>query len=645
VKVMSNHLHAVFVYSLADRSIHQITDARSDAFAPRFDVAGKYLWFAASTNVGPGGGWLDMTALGRIQTASVYAVVLRKDTPSPVAPESDEEVAGSGSAKPAKPAEADKEVKIDFDAIDQRIVALPIERTAYVDLQVGATGVLFLISTNVGFDDESALEYDDDNPPPVRVQRFELKSRKTEKFLERIDWSSGYGKTVTFSVSTDGTKALYATGKQWFAVGTDKPPAAGEGALKLDDLQVWIDPRAEWKQMFHEAWRIERDFLYDPKAHGLDLAQAEKVYAPFVDGLGGRGDLNGLFVDMLGQLVLGHVFVGGGALPPMQPVSVGLLGADYKVLGNRYMIAHILHGENWNPKLVAPLTQPGVIVKEGDFILAVNGASLTAADPIEKLFVGTAGKQTTLTLAANADGKDHRDVVVVPIGSESQLRYHDWMERNRRRVEELSKGRVGYVFIPDTAAGGMLNFNRYFFSQVDKEAVVLDERFNHGGQIADYVINALLPKVQMGNLSREGEDMLEPAQAIYGPKVMIANEMAGSGGDALPWLFKRAKIGPLVGTRTWGGLVGIGGYPRLIDGGAITAPRWGLYSADGKYEIENIGVSPDIEVEQDPEQIRAGHDPQLEKAVQLALDGLAKEPFVKPKRPPFPDYGPRLPKP
>ena len=645
VKLMPNHLHAVFVYSLADRSTHQITDARSDAFAPRFDAGGKYLWFAASTNVGPGAGWLDMTALGRIQTASIYAVVLRKDTPSPVAPESDEEAAGSAAAKPGKPAELDKAVKIDFDAIDQRIVALPIERTAYVDLQVGASGVLFLISTNVGFDDEAALEYDEDNPAPVRVQRFDLKSRKTEKFLDRIDWAYAYGKAVTFAVSADGTKVLYEAGKQWFAVGPDKPPAAGEGALKLDDLQVWIDPRAEWRQMFHEAWRIERDFLYDPKAHGLDLAQAEQVYAPFVDGLGARGDLNWLFTDMLGQLVLGHVFVGGGAMPPMQPVSVGLLGADYGVEGNRYKIARILHGENWNPKLVAPLTQPGVIVKEGDFILAVNGAQLTAADPIEKLFVGTAGKQTVLTLAASAGAKDHRDVVVVPIGSDAQLRYHDWMERNRRRVDQLSKGRVGYVFIPDTAAGGMLNFNRYFFSQVDKEAIVLDERFNHGGQIADYVINALLPTVQMATLAREGEDMLDPAQAIYGPKVMIANEMAGSGGDALPWLFKRARIGPLVGTRTWGGLVGIGGYPKLVDGGSITAPRWGLYSAEGKYEVENIGVSPDIEVEQDPELVRAGHDPQLEKAVQLALDGLAKAPFVRPKRPPFPDYGPRLPKP
>ena len=641
VKQMPNHGHAVFVYSLADKAIHQLTDARSDAFAPRFDAGGKYLWFAASTNSGPANGWLDMTRMGRIQTASIYAVVLGRATPSPVSPESDEE---GTPPKPAKP-DPDKAVKIDFDAIDQRIVALPIERANYYDIQVGATGVLFLISTNVGFDDEDQDELGDDNPLPVRVARFDLKSRKTDKFLDKIDGGNGYGSPALFFVSADATKILYSAGKQWFAVGTDKAPAPGEGALKLDDLEVWVDPRAEWQQMFHETWRIERDFLYDPKAHGLDLAQAEKIYAPFVAGLGARGDLSSLFIDMLGQLVLGHVFVGGGSTPPTQPVSVGLLGADYTVDGKHYKLAHILHGENWNPKLVAPLTQPGVIVKEGDVILAVNGKDALADAPIEKYFLGTAGKQTTLTLAASAGANEHRDVIVVPIGSEAQLRYRDWMERSRRRVDELSKGRLAYVYVPDTASGGVLNFNRYFFSQVDKEGVIIDERFNHGGQIADYVINALLPKLQMVNLSREGDEMLEPAQAIYGPKVMIANEMSGSGGDALPWLFKRAKLGPLVGTRTWGGLVGISGYPRLIDGGTITAPRWGLYSAEGKYEIENQGVTPDVEVEQDPEQIRAGHDPQLEKAVQLALDQLAKQPFVRPKRPAFPDYGARLPRP
>jgi len=234
-------------------------------------------------------------------------------------------------------------------------------------------------------------------------------------------------------------------------------------------------------------------------------------------------------------------------------------------------------------------------------------------------------------------------VTVVPVASEEALRLRTWMEDNRRKVDEMTGGRVAYVYIPDTFAGGFANFNRYFFSQVGKEAVILDERFNHGGSIADYIVDYLKRTPQMVNMSREGEDMVEPAAGIYGPKVMIVNQMSGSGGDALPWLFRRAGLGPLVGVRTWGGLVGIGGYPPLMDGGFVTAPRWGLYSAKGEWDVENIGVAPDIEVEQDPALTRQGHDPQLEKAVEVVLEQLKTSPPVKIKRPPYPEYKPRLP--
>jgi tricorn protease len=320
-----------------------------------------------------------------------------------------------------------------------------------------------------------------------------------------------------------------------------------------------------------------------------------------------------------------------------------MLGADFTVDHGHYRIAKILRGENWNPRLIAPLTQPGVVVNEGDYLLEVNGREVFVADPVERAFVGMAGKQTVLTVSTSPDGGKKRKVTVVPVPSEDQLRLRTWMEENRMKVDLLSGGRVGYVFIPDTAAGGFANFNRYFYSQVGKDAMVLDERFNHGGQVADYVITALQHQPVMAIASREGDDLVDPAQAVFGPKVMIANEMSGSGGDALPWLFKRAKIGPLVGTRTWGGLVGIGGYPRLIDGGIVTAPRWGLYSADGDWAIENKGVPPDVEVEQDPALVRQGHDPQLERAVALALEALAKNPPKKLVRPPFPDYKQVLP--
>jgi tricorn protease len=335
--------------------------------------------------------------------------------------------------------------------------------------------------------------------------------------------------------------------------------------------------------------------------------------------------------------------VGGGAQPRQEAVAVGLLGADYRVVSGRYQFARVLSGENWNLELQAPLTQPGVSVAAGEFLLAVNGQDLRGDDDVYRLFQGTAGKQTVLTVGPQADGVRSRQVTVVPVKSEEGLRLRTWMEDNRRRVDELTGGRVAYVYIPDTFAGGFENFNRYFFSQVGKQAVILDERFNHGGNIADYIVDYLKRTPQMAIASREGEDVVEPSEGIYGPKAMIVNQMSGSGGDALPWIFRKASLGPLVGVRTWGGLVGISGYPPLLDGGYVTAPRWGLYGTKGEWEVENVGITPDIEVEQDPALVRQGHDPQLEKAVEAVLESLKANPPVELKRPPYPDYKQKMP--
>ncbi len=639
VKLMPNHLPSIFVYSIDDKAIHQVTDGRSAASAPRFDKGGKYLWFLASTDVGLSA-TSTMTAMAKPVTASVYAMVLGKDQVSPVAPESDEEATDGGAPAPKEPKEEKgdpKKVVIDFEGIDQRIVALPIERANYADLQPGAAGILYVMAGPIAFADEDYLEYDEDNPAPLHVSRFDLKKRKTKTYLETID-SAG-----TFHVSADTKKVLYAKDKKWFLV--DEGEATKEdGALK-GSLDVWVDPRAEWRQIYHEVWRIERDFLYDPHAHGLDLAATEEVYSRFLDGLGGREDLNVVLADALGNLVLGHVWSRGGAVPQQSRVSAGLLGADYKVEDGRYRISKVYAGENWNPKLKAPLTEPGVNVKEGEFLLVVNGEELKGDDDVNRLFLGRAGKQTPIMVGPKPTLDGARQITVIPVGSETALRQRDWMEQSRKKVDELSKGRVGYVYLPDTQGGGLTNFNRYYFSQVGKDAVVIDERFNHGGQIADYIVDILKLTPLMGATTREGEDIILPSQAIYGPKVMIANQMSGSGGDALPWLFKKAQLGPLVGVRTWGGLVGIGGYPHLIDGGSITAPRWALYGTKGEWEVENHGIAPDVEVEQDPELMRQGHDPQLEKAVQLAMDALAKTPPTKLVRPAYPEYGQRLPKP
>jgi len=664
-KQLRNYLRAVFVYSLAERKSRQVTDGRSDVTSPRFDRSGKYLFFLASTSAGLAQGWLDMTSMARSVTSSVWAAVLRKDVPSPVAPESDEEgsdekdgtkdgKAADAKAKDAKTGDKKAEdkkadekkppepVTIDFEGLDQRIVSLPIDRANYVALETGGEGILFLVANPTVLTDEDYAELEE--APPQGVSRFELKKRKTEKLLEKVDGGSPvYGGLTTFLLSSDGSKMLFSQGRKWFLTDSEKAPKEGDGALKAA-IEVSVDPQAEWRQMYHEVWRLERDFLYAPNFHGLDLKEAERVYAPFLEGISSREDLNDLFREMTGNLVLGHTFIAGGAEPKQESVSVGLLGADYLVANGRYQFARILSGENWNPKLQAPLTQPGVSVKAGEFLLAVNGQDLRGDDDVYRLFQGTAGKQTVITVGPSVDGSRSRQVTVVPVPSETGLRLRTWMEANRRRVDELTAGRVAYVYIPDTFAGGFANFNRYFFSQVGKEGVVLDERFNHGGAIADYIVDYLKRTPQMINASREGEDVVEPAEGIYGPKVMIVNQMSGSGGDALPWLFRKASLGPLVGVRTWGGLVGIGGYPPLLDGGFVTAPRWGLYGTRGEWEVENVGIAPDIEVDQDPALVRKGGDPQLERAVAVVLDLLKTNPPPRFPRPPYPNYKQRLPK-
>lgn len=647
-KQLSSYLHAVFVYSLEAVKSTQVTDGMSDALYADWDKNGKYLYFTASTDIGLGASWLDMSSINRPITRSVYVVVLKKDLPSPLAPESDEEKPDEKKTEPGKETtgkdQADKEkekekdrekprepvkVDIDFENLSQRILALPVPARNYHGLSAGTTGVLFLVEgplvDPIAFG-EGGLN--------LTLHKFDLKTRKTEKIIEGID---------SFDLSFNGDKMLYRQKDQWSITKAEKPaegpPKPGEGGpLKLDSMEVYVSPRAEWRQMYHEVWRIERSFLYDPNAHGLNLKAAEQEYEPYLDNISSRADLTYLFKEMLGNLTLGHVFVAGGDLPEPRKVKGGLLGADYKIESGRYRFARVYNGENWNPQLRAPLTQPGVNVVTGEYLLAVNGRELRASNNIYSYFEETAGKQMNLKVGPNADGTGSREVTVVPVEDESALRNLAWIEGNRRKVDELTGGRVAYIYLPDTAGGGYTNFNRYFFAQVGKQAAILDERFNHGGDLADYIIDYLRRPLMSRMTSREGEDMSSPAGAIYGPKVMITNQFAGSGGDAMPWYFRKAGIGPLIGTRTWGGLVGIYDYPQLIDGGFVTAPRIAIYGLNGEWEVENRGVQPDIEVEMDPRLVREGHDPQLEKAVEVVMELLKKSPLPTPKRPAYPNY-------
>ncbi|MGB9505276.1 MAG: PDZ domain-containing protein [Candidatus Acidiferrum sp.] len=649
-KYLPSHQHAVFVYSVETGKEAQITDGTADARYPVFDKNGKTLYFTASTDVGLSVGWLDLSSYQHPLTRSVYGVVLKKGDPNPIEPQSDEEkVAADEKAKSAdkdadkekdkdKGKDADKDkgkegekkeeapvVTIDLDGIGQRIVALPIRAANYVQLDTGKTGILFL--------SEIVDVPRFGEPPAVSVRKFDLSTRKTEPYV------SGVSALV---ISANGEKALFRQGPprggQWIIAATAAAPKPGEGALNIAEMEVYVDPRAEWSQMYHEVWRIERDFLYDPNHHGLNIPATEKKYQPYVAGVGGRDDLNYLFEEMLGEVTIGHMFIFGGDAPKPNEVKGGLLGADYKVENGRYRFARIFNGENWNPDLRAPLTQPGVDVKVGDYLLEVNGRDVRPPAEVYSFFEETAGKQIKIKVGPNPDGKDAREVTVVPVDSEFALRNRAWEEDNRRKVDELSGGKLAYVHVPDTAVGGYTNFNRFYFAQVDKQAAIIDERYNHGGEIADYIIDMLKRPLRNCAISREGEKFCSPLAQIYGPKTMIINEMSGSGGDALPWMFKQDGVGPLVGTRTWGGLVGIYNYPVLIDGGFVTAPRVAIYGLHGQWEVENHGIAPDVEVENDPASVAAGHDPQLEKAVQVTMEALKKNPVVLPNHPPYPNY-------
>jgi tricorn protease len=664
-KMLPSHMRAVFVYSLETGKANQITDGMSDARFAVFDRNGKYLYFTASTNDGPLNGWLDLSSMGRAATRSVYAVVLRKDLPSPVAPLSDEEKAAA-EPKPDKPAgflalqqteekaaaagnEPEKKdaakksepvnVRVDFEDIGQRIVALPIPARNYTAMLAGASGTLFLT--------EVAPLADRRGPGGgATLYRFELEVRKVQQLLTGIS---------AFTLSSDGKKMMYRQGDgpsaRWLIASVPPPSRPGEPpagpeaqaprvsgqALRLDDMQVYTDPKAEWAQMYHEVWRIERDFFYDPNLHGVNWREAEKQYLPLLMAAANRDDVNDVFIDMLGEMSVGHLRAG----PPQPPRSTqprtGLLGADYTIENGRYRFSKVYYGENWNPELRAPLTEPGVNVKTGDYLLAVNGNELKGADNIFSFFQGTAGKSTTLKVAADPAGKGARTVTVVPVESETALRNRAWIDDNRRQVDQLSGGRLAYVYLPDTSVGGYTNFNRYYYAQVGREGTVVDERFNGGGSAADYIIDNLRRPLMNRWMTREGNDFNTPLASIYGPKVMIINMYAGSGGDALPWYFRHENLGQLVGTRTWGGLVGIYDYPQLMDGGTVTAPRVAFYT-DGKWDVENNGVPPDVDVPFDPAAWREGHDPQLEKAVAVALEQLKKNPLPVVKRPAFPNY-------
>ena len=669
--------HAIFISNVETGETKQITDGLADSTWPAFDASGKYLWFLASTDFGLRSQWLDMTSYDHDETFGLYCALLKKGEPSPLLPESDEDkgvgsapVPGGGGFRggrggaAAEPVDADQPpqpprgprtpvtVQIDFEGLQQRIISVPgIPERQYSELKAGVAGTVYYLEAAAGGGRGGGGGF---GGAGSMLQRYRLSDRRAMPFVTGV---------AAYDVSADGHKLVYRAGgggagggrgpaaqagpppaPSLFLVDADRnPPQAGQGRL-TSTLRMYLEPKEEFKQIFNEGWRNQRDYLYVPNTHGADWPKMKEMYGQLLPYVNHRADLNYLLDNMGAEIAIGHSYVRGGAMPDVPPSPGGLLGADFAIESDRYKITRIYDNESWNPDLRAPLSSPGVEISVGDYIVAINGIELKAPDNIYRLLDGSANRQTVLAVNSRPVMDGARQLTVVPAANEQGLRTRAWVEANRRLVDKLSGGQLAYVYLPNTGQPGYTSFNRYYFAQQEKKGAIIDERFNGGGSAADYIIDVLQRDFDgyFNNVAGERYPFTSPSAGIWGPKVMIVNEMAGSGGDLMPWMFKYRKIGLLVGKRTWGGLVHTADTPTFVDGGSMIAPRGGFFTRDGKWAVENEGTAPDIDVENWPKEVIAGHDPQLERAVQEAMRLMKEHPVDRAgKEPPPPTWGKR----
>lgn len=638
VATLESGVSAIYLYNLEKATHAQVTDGMSNTNNPSFSKDGKYLFFTASTDVGLAGSGLHMSAYQRPVNFNTYALILAKKTPSLYKTESDEETVkpeelatpkkeepnlptgreGKDDKKASDKKEADvkpktpevKSIVVDLDDLNNRIIALPM-----------ANGISYLDGSVEG----QLLYLKNGELNTIDLNKMESKSL--------ITGINGFG------ISADGKSMIYTSRGGYYIVPAAQKPATPEtGKIKLDGIKVLVDPAAEWKQMFNEVWQMEKEYFYVENMHGADWPAIKAKYEKFLPHVNHRSDLTYLFNEMMGEMVVGHNYIYPGDEPTATIVAAGLLGADYEVENGFYKIKKIYNRLDWNPSFKAPLAEPGLNINEGDFIVAVNGVPVNSTTSIFSLFDFTVGKQVAIKINSKPSLAGAREVVVVPIsiGAEMELRKMEWVERNRKKVDAMSNGQIAYVYMPNTGQDGFTYFNRYYFSQMDKKALLLDERNNGGGSVADYVIDLLSRDLISYWAIRDGKSFTTPGNGIFGPKAMLINENAGSGGDMMPYMFKEKGLGKLIGRTTMGILVGISGYPRLLDGGSITSPNFGIYDTKGKWIIENEGVAPDIFVEQTPKDLIEGRDPQLERTVKLLQEEMKtfKYPNVaKPKDP------------
>ena len=649
----------MYLYSLETKKVSPISRDLYDDGEPVFDSDGKYLYFLSNRFFYPSSGRFDQR-FDYEYTTGIFALTLKADEAAPYAPEIDEEKGVEKKAdekkadeakKPGEPKPEDKKadaakpdekkpdeakktdekkdevkpIQIDLDGLADRISRVPVPPGIYAELDVRKDKIFYLSIPM----EATQMGRPGPQPPAGALHLFDVKKREDKVVMQGI---------AGFALDKDGGKMLYASESTFGIVEPVPGKHVGDGRLATGEMQVWTDPKAEWKEVLHEAWRLERDFYWDPKMGGADWEAIGKRYEALLPWVAHRSDLNYIIGEMISELDTSHTYVGGGDLPTVRRVNVGMLGVDFDADGGFFKIRRIYKGENWSDDTRSPLTEPGLKVKEGDYLIAVEGQVARADREPWAYFQGLANRLVTLKVNSKPSEEGAWEIVVKTIGSESNLRYLAWVEQNRRKVAEATGGRVGYMHVPDTSIDGIRAFDKYFSGQQGMDGLIVDERFNHGGMSPDFYTEKLGRRPLLALAPREGREFW-PQEAFFGPKVMIVNEQAGSGGDLFPYYFKKEKIGPLVGTRTWGGLIGMGGFPQLLDGGMVTAPGWAWWEPNdkggGEWVVENHGVDPDYPVEQRPDLVIEGHDPQLEKAIELVLDGLKKMPPPL-HRPPYP---------
>jgi len=614
---LENRHHAIFLHDSRSGTRTQVTAGYYDDVNPVFDPDGKYLYFLSNRTLAPSYSDVENTWI-YANTTNVVAVSLRANVPSPLAPRDDEEglktdSTAADTAK-GKAATGPKPVDIDLAGFEGRLVVLPAEAGNYADLQAASGKVVYRRLARTGASDKKS---------PVIF--WDLKDRKEETVLD----SAG-----PVLLSADGQKLLVAQ-QQRFAIIDLKAGQKFDKPLRTAELVMMVDPRAEWRQIYNDVWRFERDYFYDPGMHGVDWSAERARYGKLLDAAVTRSDVNFAIGELISELSASHTYRGGGDLEAGPRRGTGLLGIDWALENGAYRVKRIVDGAPWDNEVRSPLRAPGVSVKEGDYILAVNGIPLDPGGDPWAAFDGLAGQTVKLAVNDRPSVEGARTVLVKTLADEGRLRYLAWIEANRRHVDEATKGRVGYVYVPSTGLDGQAELERQFAAQIDKQGLVIDERFNSGGQIPDRFVELLNRPMLAYYAVRDGKDWQWPPAAQVGPKVMLINGWSGSGGDAFPTFFREAKLGPLIGERTWGGIIGISGVPQLMDGGFVTVPTFRQYDPAGKWFAEGHGVDPDIAVVEDPGQLAKGVDQQLDAGIQEVVRLLGTRPLAAPKRPPY----------